>query len=177
MVLALAVTGFMSWRAYVAISGKLSPGVLPVPSKTIDGIIPKSVDASSVGGYDATQFIPRVSHVPESAPAYDVLRVVVNMPVVAGGICSAKKCVCVTQQGTNAGLTESECRAWLADQRFNPYQSYAQASPGQATAYAGAVSGRTSLSDSPAPVPSSVTVDAPSFVSPVGSAVVAVSRK
>jgi zona occludens toxin len=47
---------------------------------------------------DATAWTPRVSMRPESAPAYDDLRKVVAMPVVAGAMCNAKGCRCVTQQ-------------------------------------------------------------------------------
>lgn len=88
-----------------------SPGV-PTPSTAnTDGPID-----------DRTAWIPRVSFRPESAPAYDAIRQVVAMPVVAGGICNPKGCKCITQQGTDAGLTDRECRDWLAAPTFNAYQ-------------------------------------------------------
>lgn len=169
MVVALLVTGLMSWRGYVAISSKLNPATQAAPVKSLDTIVAKSVDlgvAAPVGTpYDATAFIPRVSNVPESAPAYDALRVVVAMPVVAGAICSASRCACVTQQGTNAGLSERECRDWLSDQRFNPYPLFVPAS-----------AGRTASHDSPASGLSSA-VDVPSFVPPVVVGSVGAGRK
>jgi zona occludens toxin len=79
--------------------------------------------------YDPTEFIPRASSKPESAPAYDHLRVVVAMPVIAGGVCMGNKCKCLTQQGTDTGLGSDECRTWLDHRPFNPY-AHSQASPG-----------------------------------------------
>ncbi|REM13800.1 hypothetical protein DSI34_08745, partial [Mycobacterium tuberculosis] len=49
---------------------------------------------------DRIAWTPRISSRPESAPAYDDLRKVAAMPVVAGAICNSKGCRCVTQQGT-----------------------------------------------------------------------------
>jgi len=70
---------------------------------------------------DRVDFIPRISNKPESAPAYDHLRVIVVMPVVVGAICINDECKCQTSQGTNAGLSSSECRAWVDNPPFNPY--------------------------------------------------------
>ena len=71
---------------------------------------------------DRVAWIPRVSTRPESAPAYDAVRQVVAMPVVVGGVCKADGCICVTQQGTNAGLSDDECRAWLKNPVFDAYK-------------------------------------------------------
>lgn len=70
---------------------------------------------------DRVDFIHRVSNKPESAPAYDHLRVVVAMPVVVGAICINDACKCLTAQGSNAGLSPQECRSWVDDPPFNPY--------------------------------------------------------
>lgn len=71
---------------------------------------------------DRIAWIPRVSHRPESAPAYDELRRVAVMPRVAAGFVKGSVAKCYTQQGTDAGLTEDECRKWLANPPFDPYQ-------------------------------------------------------
>jgi len=71
--------------------------------------------------YDPTVFYPRDSSKPETAPAYDHLRVVVAMPIVNGGICMGKKCKCLTNQGTDSGLSSDECRTWMEHRPFNPY--------------------------------------------------------
>lgn len=74
-------------------------------------------------GYDTTQFMPRVSSVPESAPAYDHLRKVVAMPQVVGGFCVGETCKCITNQGTDTGLSSSECSQWMKSPPFDPYRA------------------------------------------------------
>lgn len=149
MVLALLVTGFMSWRGYVAISSKLAPPAVQQPVKSIDSITAKAhaqagpaAAAASAPVFDSTAFVPRLSSKPETAPAYDHLRVVVAMPMVAGAICNARRCVCVTQQGSSAGLSDGECRSWLNDQPFNPYMGVV-ANAGVPSAVAGTPLGYT----------------------------------
>lgn len=70
---------------------------------------------------DRVAFIPRVSYRPDSAPAYDELRKVSVVPRVAGAVLMGKRVRCVTQQGTDAGLSEGECRQWLASPPFDPF--------------------------------------------------------
>lgn len=70
---------------------------------------------------DRVDWMPRVSDRPESAPAYDDLRRVQAMPVVAGGYCSRRGCRCYTQQATDAGLSSDECRRWVEAPPFDPY--------------------------------------------------------
>jgi zona occludens toxin len=70
---------------------------------------------------DRVAFVPRMTIKPESAPAYDSLRKVVNMPLVSGAVCSKAGCKCFTQQGTNAGLSSDDCKAWMNDRPFDPY--------------------------------------------------------
>lgn len=70
---------------------------------------------------DRVDFVPRVSFRPESAPAYDHLRVVSVMPVVVGGWCQGSTCRCITQQGTSSGLSDRECAAWVASTPFDYY--------------------------------------------------------
>ena len=63
--------------------------------------------------FDYLAYIPRIPHQPNSAPAFDDLRQVINMPRIAGAICSSRRCVCYTEQGTNAVLSTDDCREWL----------------------------------------------------------------
>lgn len=72
---------------------------------------------------DRVDWVPRVSSKPESAPVYDDLRKVAAMPVVSGAICNSKGCRCVTQQGTSAGLSDAECKAWLDNPPFDAYSA------------------------------------------------------
>lgn len=71
--------------------------------------------------YDPTSFVPRVSYEPLSAPAYDEIRTVVNLPVVVGGVCFKGECRCFTVQGRNAGLSSSDCLKWIKNPPFDPY--------------------------------------------------------
>lgn len=126
MVLALVVTAVVTWRAYVSISSKLHPAsavpVVQVQKSGLDSLhAADGVPVASAAPYDAGLLIPRVSIRPESAPAYDHLRLVVAMPLVVGAMCMGKRCTCVTQQGSNAGLTDAECLTWLQHTPFNPY--------------------------------------------------------
>lgn len=94
-----------------AASGK--PGQATISS------LPEGVQAST---YDYTAFIPRLPDQPNSAPAFDALRQVVNMPRVIGGICTQKKgCQCLTEQGTDAGLNDVQCRDWMASRPYDAY--------------------------------------------------------
>lgn len=78
--------------------------------------------------YDPTIFYPQNPRVPESAPAYDHLRVVVAMPRVAGGICGSKGCKCYTEQGNPVAMSSNDCREVIEANTFDPYR-VAQRSP------------------------------------------------
>lgn len=127
VVLALAVValGWLGWSTYGTIQQKAfggkSPTIPPAVGQVIAGPGGAAPGVKSGERYDATQFIPRVSDKPESAPAFDALRVVVNMPQVVGGMCFRGSCKCVTQQGTDAGLSDRLCRAWIDNRPFDPY--------------------------------------------------------
>jgi len=166
MVLALCIVAFMSWRAYGMISAKVNP---PKPASTavasgqvgVTGSqaatpsVPKTID-------DRIAWIPRISHRPESAPAFDELRKVATMPVVAGAICNSKGCRCVTQQGTNAGLSDAECRAWLENPPFDPYSiAKAEHAPSPSAGRENAPEAR--------PAPGMVLIESPGYRDPVGA--------
>ncbi|MBX9935724.1 MAG: zonular occludens toxin domain-containing protein [Burkholderiaceae bacterium] len=89
-------------------------------------------------------FTPRISGQPETAPAYDEVRKVINLPRIAGGACTSTRCVCVTQQGTSAGLTDDQCRTWIVSPPFDPY----------------------TVAAAPAPAPAPATATAPALQSP-----------
>lgn len=124
MVLALVVVAVMGWRSYTMISAKINPPK-PEESATTLGSSPTSHGGHVAAGPklidDRVDWIPRISSRPETAPAYDELRKVVAMPRIVGAMVMGKRVRCVTQQGTDAGVTEAECRAWLANPPFDPY--------------------------------------------------------
>lgn len=68
------------------------------------------------------KFIPRVYGQPETAPAYDPLRNVVTMPVVAACIADADRCWCYTQQMTKVDMTDAQCRERVKRGEFDPYR-------------------------------------------------------
>jgi zona occludens toxin len=126
--MALVMVAFLSWRSYNIIAPKINPGAAndsKTPAPSIAEIASRGSALSSAqtpAEYDASLFVPRISSKPESAAAYDHLRVVTAMPLVTGGICMGSKCRCLTSQNTDAGLSDDECRKWLANPPFNPYQ-------------------------------------------------------
>lgn len=58
-------------------------------------------------------FVPRVYGEPWTAPAYDGMRVVRNMPRVVACVASETKCACYTEQMTVIQMTDSQCRERL----------------------------------------------------------------
>jgi zona occludens toxin len=133
IVLIAAVIGgiALAWMAYSAVNKRLQgvpvPGVT-APAKPMAGTQGTSMPqghAEPVRLYltDRRQFMPRFTGQPETAPAYDDLRKVVNMPRIVGGWCQGSKCKCINQQGRDAGITGQDCRAWLESPPFDPYTS------------------------------------------------------
>lgn len=98
----------------------------PVPPVVLHA---PAADASSFAGGppvprlidDRVDFVPRVGNKPESAPAYDHLRVIAVMPQVVGGFCEGDFCRCFTQQWTDPGLSARDCADWIHHTPFNPY--------------------------------------------------------
>lgn len=133
VVLVAAVLAFcyFAWKTYATIQSKINPPAAK-PAVVASGVAGAGGAGAPAGAPGASQspvkfiddrvdWIPRVSSKPESAPAYDAIRSVQVLPRVAGGMCVGQRCKCITQQGTNAGLTDDECRKWLADPPFDPY--------------------------------------------------------
>ncbi|WP_414988103.1 zonular occludens toxin domain-containing protein [Acidovorax sp.] len=159
-VFGIAAIGFNMWRT----SGKQEAP--PMPGSTMVAK-PASQSASEAKTFidDRVDFLPRVSNKPESAPAYDEVRKVVNMPLVSGGICYRGTCHCVTQQGTDAGLSDRECREWIARRPFDPYT--VQQRPTSAVSHAGIASAGTRSNEAEsdaAPSASATVVPMPSGV-------------
>lgn len=132
MVGALVGVGFLSWQAYGMIQQRMNPVMAKPAIEGIPSATAQSPQVAASGAVvtqqarpfidDLTAWVPRLGKRPESAPAFDHLRVVANMPVVVGGACSKTKgCVCYTQQGTDAGLTHDECREVVNRPQFDPY--------------------------------------------------------
>ncbi|UTH73575.1 zonular occludens toxin domain-containing protein [Chromobacterium sp. IIBBL 290-4] len=71
----------------------------------------------------ASERIPRMPGVPDSAPLYDDLAKPRDFPHLAGCMASASRCVCVTQQGTViSDMPDGTCRQYVDRSQFDPYQ-------------------------------------------------------
>jgi zona occludens toxin len=132
----LVIGSFLAYRIYGNLHGKFAPESVAaaktgehqadggkVSSSTTAqskpaGPSPTSTDAAEI----LASFVPVVPGRPETAPAYAALRQVKSMPTVVGGACVSTRCVCYTQQGTDAGLDDSQCRGWLQKRPFDPYR-------------------------------------------------------
>lgn len=115
------------WRFYTSMLAKMSLAKqeeFHVESSIVHSEVKNIPSVKSHDGAEyLAAFVPMVSGYPESASAYEHLRQVVSMPRVAGAICMKEKCVCYTQQGTNAGLDNMQCRSWLRSPYFDPYSN------------------------------------------------------
>lgn len=124
----VVLVAVLGWRFYgtvsSAIDGEHKPAQAPVVASGAGrGVV--SLGAQTVGrGVVPTveAFYPRLRGRPETAPIYDEVRKVVAMPAVVGCIESRSRCTCVTEQGSSAGLSDAECRAWLASPPFSPFR-------------------------------------------------------
>lgn len=127
LIVALLLTAFLGYKVYriVTLKSGPAPDVHQPGASGLDALKgrPSGPPGLQSVPYDITSFTPRVSSRPESAPAYDGLRVVVAMPKVTAGYCAGEdECKCYTDQGTDAGLSVSECRRFVTNPPFDPYR-------------------------------------------------------
>ena len=119
----LLAGGFYAWQS-------IQKKVAPPPVAEFKDIKPTNfspaVDAPRVVQLDRdsqlVEFDPVIPGRPETAPAFDALRVVKNMPLVVGCIKTQARCTCQNQQGLDAGLDRYQCEAWLENPRFDAYR-------------------------------------------------------
>lgn len=86
--------------------------------------LPEDITGASM----VVAFTPRLSEDPATAPAFDHLRHVVNLPRIVGGYCVGARCRCFNNQNLDAGLTQDACRRWLKNPPFDPYNARAEPS-------------------------------------------------
>lgn len=70
---------------------------------------------------ERVDFIPRISDRPWTAPAFDDLRKVQQVPHIAGGVCMGGECRCYTVGGSRLDLSPKACADWIEHPPFNPY--------------------------------------------------------
>lgn len=143
-IFAIILFTILAFGVYKIIQKSQNPSSsLPVNNPVTDKELGLKYQTSDKSGLidDRVDWIPRISNRPESAPAYDHLRKVVAMPVVRGGFCIDDVCKCITDQGTDSGLSSNECLAYIKNPTFDPYRVVVVASsnerypisPGQKT--------------------------------------------
>lgn len=127
----VAIAGFLGWRMFNrvsdAIAGRSDYSGPAAAQQRREGPV------SAAGGPSAMSpmvlspatFTPRLMGRPESAPLYDSIRQVRAMPTVVGCMTIGPRCSCYTEQGTDAGLDDAQCRAWLRSPPFNPWREAA----------------------------------------------------
>lgn len=131
----LFIIPFLVWQVYHRINGYLSPSKSkPDPGQETNvshkapSIVASTLvseinqgNISSSSELSSKSFIPRLRERPESAPLYDPIRQVAHLPIVKGCVLSAKKCICYTDQGTDAFLNFEQCKNWLEHRPYNPW--------------------------------------------------------
>lgn len=125
------IAAFLGYRAFDRVASTIrGEDVNAMRAAESAGVVPAS--ARSGGGAPGARepgaalslddFKPRLNGRPESAPLYDGIRQVVAMPAVAGCMATPRRCTCYTEQGSESGLSDAECRAWLKSPPFNPFR-------------------------------------------------------
>lgn len=120
----IALVGYYLFGSVYKKVAPMTPPPALASAATSPGIAPQSMSAvSPVVDREQmyVEFSPSVPGRPETAPAFDALRVVKQMPIVVGCIQTVTKCSCLNQQGLDAGLDGLQCRAWLANPPFDAY--------------------------------------------------------
>lgn len=130
VILLLVVLGGLAYYLFNSFTNRESEPIAaetPAPKGNVVASLTGSSKAPDVV-FDPLEFMPRVATRPETAPAFDPIRKVVAMPVVAGGACFRGECKCYTQQGTDAGLSHADCLHEINNPRFDAYAA-PQAAP------------------------------------------------
>lgn len=136
MFAALVTVTFLAYKSYSLIMSKMHPEVAPPPPVMQTPAILNAQQNRTVtaekpikSGFNIVDFVPRYQHIPESAPAYDGIRVVSQMPQVVGGICRRGECTCFTQQGTKVDMPNEACKEIVDRPAFNPYGGVSASQP------------------------------------------------
>lgn len=133
----LVCIGLGSWYMFGRVSGRVDaagaeasqalgqvpPGVeqgVAVRSPSVAPAAPPPATAAAFSIVEPT--LPRIVNRPETAPMYDGMRPVTNVPRIAACIANAQKCSCYTDQATAYPTDEKTCRDFIANPPFDPYQ-------------------------------------------------------
>ena len=106
--------------APVSVSGVSEKESEQVPSQN-QGSQSQSFLTGSKSDIKSEDFEPRLVARPETAPLYDGVRQVVAMPIVKGCLQTRFVCKCYTDQATDAGLDDNQCRHYMEHPYFQPF--------------------------------------------------------
>ena len=116
------------YYVYGRLAGKLQPENSPGQVSPVTASAATVATGGPGGAPDVIMdFIPRLPGKPETAPAYDHLRKIEVLPVVAGGMCwgktASETCRCFAPGGFDAPISTDECRKLVLNPLpYNPYQ-------------------------------------------------------
>lgn len=124
--LAVVVAALLSWRVAARVSDYAEEKPVihePTAFDALEGAHGATAPGATGGARrDIIDFKPRIEGRPETAPAYDKLRQVRSVPIIAGCVLSeAKGCQCYTQQATRYDVPDLVCREIVDGNVFNPY--------------------------------------------------------
>lgn len=125
VILASILVCLIGWRVFVRVDSLTSPAapIVQGHGPTVDA----PADAGGPGPLHVEDHAkkedwrPRVNGRPETAPAYDHLRQVRDIPLPKGCVSMGSRCQCYTGQATPYPMTDAQCRRMVAGEFFNPY--------------------------------------------------------
>lgn len=124
---ALACAAVVTWAVTRSVSSR-GPTPAPAPAAASAPLQHTTPAATRLAQPQTAReiveaFKARLPERPETAAAYDHLRVVTVMPRIVGGWCVVGgACRCYTQQGTDPNITPQACAQWIAQPPFDPYR-------------------------------------------------------
>lgn len=128
VVLGLVALLFLGPSMYKRMQDRFNPSQVALNVKP--GTTPNQLAKSTSGGVmvgsggispdERTDFNPRISSRPWTAPAYDDLRKVVALPLITGAICLNHDCTCY-HHSRALQIAKEICADWAASPSFDPY--------------------------------------------------------
>lgn len=127
VIVSLILIAFLSFSFFGSLKSKINPDNNVVKQTGTESVKqPVFNHDSDLKKLDSepfsAQFIARDSSYPESAPAFDSLRVVKQMPIISACVEIRSDCRCFSQQGTLLHSDRVSCLDFVKNGRFNYYR-------------------------------------------------------